>query len=74
MGGIQFVWGAVLAVSLQARTIALVGSAHAVVAYAALAAGGALVATVVQFLAGIAADRERRRRGDRLRAYAVGTA
>ncbi len=55
-GGIQFVWGAVLAVSLQARSIALGGHA-AVLAYATIAAAGAGVATIVQIAAGILSDR-----------------
>jgi MFS family permease len=72
--GIQVVWGAILAVSLQARSIALAGESDAVRRYALLAAAGALVATVVQLGAGAASDRARRNRGKRDAFYAAGVA
>jgi len=72
-GGIQLVWGAILAVSLQARSIALAGPG-AIRAYALIAAAGALVATVVQLAAGALSDSERRRTGSRQRFYAAGIA
>lgn len=64
-------WGAILAVSLQARSVEL---AHedGVRAYATIAAIGALIATVVQLCAGVLADRRRRRIGHRQEFYLVG--
>jgi MFS family permease len=73
-GGIQVVWGAVLAVSLQARSIALAGPGDAIRLYALVAAGGAVVATVVQLAAGAGSDALRRRSGDRQTFYATGVA
>jgi len=72
--GIQIVWGAILAVSLQARCMELAGRDGAVRAYAAIAAGGALVATIVQLAAGALSDRELARRGNRQAFYATGVA
>jgi MFS family permease len=66
------VWGAILAVSLQARSVALAGSDDAIRLYAALAAAGALVATLVQLVAGAVSDRTRRRSGNRNAFYATG--
>jgi MFS family permease len=71
--GIQVVWGAILAVSLQARSAEL-GRGNGVGAYAAIAAGGALVATLVQLAAGPASDRLRQRSGNRLPFYSAGLA
>ncbi len=71
--GIQFVWGAVLAVSLQARAIAL-GGRSAIAAYATVAALGALVATVVQLASGVWSDRLRARGASRVPFYATGVA
>jgi MFS family permease len=73
-GGLQLVWGAILGVSLQARSIELNGVGNAVGAYAITAAAGALVATVVQIVVGIFSDRERVRIGHRQRFYAAGVA
>jgi MFS family permease len=70
--GIQVVWTAVLGVVLQDRVSAL--APHAVNAYAALAATGALFAGVVQVVAGIVSDRSRARTGDRRAFYALGVA
>lgn len=70
--GIQLVWGAILGISLQARTIALSPDGDAVARYSVLAAFGALVATVTQLLAGRASDHVRSAGGGRGRFYAVG--
>jgi MFS family permease len=71
--GIQVVWGGILAVSLQARSIAL-GGHGGVGTYAGIAAGGAFVAAVVQLVAGPLSDRARERSGSRQRFYALGVA
>lgn len=68
--GIQVVWTAVLGVVLQERATAL--ATHAVLSYAALAALGALLAGVVQVVAGIFSDRARANRGDRRAFYLAG--
>ncbi|MBD5656363.1 MAG: MFS transporter, partial [Candidatus Eremiobacteraeota bacterium] len=72
--GIQLVWGAILAVSLQTRIIALAGHDDAVRAYAGIAASGALVATIVQLAAGALSDRALRSGENRQRFYAAGVA
>jgi MFS family permease len=72
--GLQLVWGAVLAVSLQERSIALAGHSSAVALYAIVAAGGALVATFVQLFAGAWSDHVRRGTGNRQAFYAAGIA
>ena len=72
-GGIQLIWGAILAVSLQERCIALAGH-NGVRAYAFAAASGAVVATLVQVGAGVLSDRRRARTGNRLVFYAAGVA
>ena len=69
--GIQLVWGAILAVSLQERSAAL-GRGDGVRDYAAIAASGALVATIVQLVAGPLSDRMRVRTGNRQAFYACG--
>lgn len=71
--GIQAVWGALLGISLQARSYHLAG-AHAVQTYGLLAASGATVACVVQILAGAASDRARNGGGSRVPFYAFGAA
>lgn len=70
--GIQLVWGAVLAVSLQERSIALAGHGDAIRLYAWVAAAGASIATIVQLLAGAASDAARRRGRSRQLFYAAG--
>lgn len=70
--GINAVWGAILGVFLQSRVEAL-APADAVGVYAVVAAGGALVAALVQLAAGFASDRCVRTRGSRLAFYAAGT-
>ena len=68
--GIQVVWTAVLGVVLQDRVSAL--APHAVNAYAALAACGALFAGAVQVAAGMYSDRRRAETGNRRAFYAIG--
>ncbi|MBV9104033.1 MAG: MFS transporter [Candidatus Eremiobacteraeota bacterium] len=71
--GLQIVWGAVLGVSLQARSEALAGP-HAVAVYSIVAAVGAGIATLVQVSAGYAADLRRAAVGHRREFLLVGTA
>jgi MFS family permease len=66
--GIQFVWGAILAVSLQARSIEL-GHGSGVGAYAVIASAGAALAAIVQVIAGRLADRRRAQIGHRREFY-----
>jgi MFS family permease len=68
---VQLVWGAILAVSLQARSLELAPQ-DGVRAYAALAALGALLATLVQLAAGRLSDARRLRSGDRSAFYTFG--
>ena len=69
--GLQFVWGALLAISLQARSEALAPQS-AVWAYALIAAAGAIVATIVQLVVGPLSDRSRARSGTRVAFYRTG--
>ncbi|HEV3092852.1 MAG TPA: MFS transporter [Candidatus Cybelea sp.] len=69
--GVQAVWGALLGISLQARTIEL-SSGNALIAYGRLATAGALVAAVVQVAIGFWSDARRRRGSRRLEFYAAG--
>jgi MFS family permease len=69
--GIQAVWGALLGISLQARTIELAG-ADALVAYGHLATYGAAVAAIVQVLVGPWSDGRRRNGSRRIEFYAAG--
>lgn len=69
--GIQLVWGAILAVSLQSRTAELAPWSP-VNAYAQLAAIGALVAMVTQLGIGPLSDRLRLAGGDRRIFFGVG--
>ncbi|HVS45922.1 MAG TPA: MFS transporter [Verrucomicrobiae bacterium] len=71
--GIQAVWGALLAISLQSRAVELSG-AHAIVAASGILAIGAGVAAVVQIVAGTISDRRRARGSRRIEFYLVGTA
>ena len=66
-------WGALLGISLQARSIEL-HPAGALVAYGQLAVSGALVAAIVQLLAGPYSDRLRARGLDRRAFLIAGTA
>jgi MFS family permease len=69
--GIQTVWGALLAISLQARSTKL-HAIDALVAYGILATSGAIVAAVVQVVAGVLSDRRRRTTSDRIAFYLGG--
>lgn len=69
--GVQAVWGALLGISLQARTIELVSS-NALIAYGRLAALGATTAAVVQILVGLISDARRRQGSRRIEFYALG--
>lgn len=69
--GIQAVWGALLGISLQARTSEL-AAGNPAIATNRLAATGAVVAAIVQILAGIWADRRRRCGSRRIEFYSVG--
>ncbi|MGZ3498562.1 MAG: MFS transporter [Vulcanimicrobiaceae bacterium] len=71
--GIQAVWGALLGISLQARSIQL-GGAHALSAYGTIATVGALVAAAVQIVVGPLADRRRSQGGRRIEFYVAGVA
>lgn len=69
--GIQAVWGALLGISLQARTTELSpGSAQ--IATNELATAGALVAACVQILVGFVSDARRSSGSRRIEFYAVG--
>jgi MFS family permease len=77
--GLQLVWGAVLAVSLQQRTrdlyhadLSQANSEAAIFAYALIAPLGAAVATVVQFAFGVLSDRRRLAVGHRREFYVAG--
>jgi MFS family permease len=71
--GIQAVWGALLGISLQARTIELVGGSGALLAYGRLATMGAVVAAIVQVAVGPWSDARRRRGSRRIEFYVAGT-
>lgn len=71
--GLQIVWGAILAVSLQARTIELVHG-NDIIAYGWIAGAGAAVAALVQLVIGRVADARARVVGHRSEFYAAGTA
>jgi MFS family permease len=69
--GVQAVWGALLGISLQARSKELV-PADAVIAYSRLATTGALVAAVTQVAIGFWSDARRSRQSRRVEFYVVG--
>jgi MFS family permease len=69
--GIQAVWGALLGISLQARSLELAGSG-ALIWYGRLATGGACVAAVVQICIGIWSDRRRSAGSRRMEFYVAG--
>ncbi len=71
--GIQAVWSAILGVFLQSR-IGQLAPGDDVRAYAWIAAGGALVAAVVQLIAGFWSDRHVVARGNRRSFYLAGVA
>jgi MFS family permease len=71
--GVQAVWGALLGISLQSRTIEL-APADALIAYGRLATAGAIVAAVVQVMVGFYSDARRRRGSRRVEFYVIGAA
>lgn len=71
--GIQAIWGAVLGIALQARSIELVAGPGALLAYGRLATLGAVVAAVVQIAVGPLSDARRRGSSRRIEFYVTGT-
>ena len=70
--GLQTVWGALLGISLQARSSQLAGG-DALIAYGHLAAIGATVAAVTQIAVGFWSDARRKRGSRRVEFYVAGT-
>lgn len=70
--GAQALWGALLGVSLQSRSIEL-APATAIVSYSYLAAIGAVVAAIVQIAVGPWSDWRRRHGSKRIEFYVAGT-
>lgn len=70
--GIQAVWGALLGISLQARSLELAGSG-ALIWYGRLATGGACVAALTQICIGIWSDHRRRAGSRRVEFYVAGS-
>jgi MFS family permease len=70
--GVQVVWGAILSIALQARSIDLAHE-NGLRYFAFLSAGGAAVAAVVQITIGLLADARRGVVGHRLEFYVLGT-
>lgn len=71
--GVQAVWGALLGISLQARSSQL-GGAHAIASYGVIATAGAIVAAITQVVVGPLADRHRARGSRRTEFYVAGVA
>ena len=69
--GIQLAWGAVLGISLQARSLQL-GGASALAIYGGVSTAGALAAAIVQLAVGPFSDRRRRGGDKRIAFYATG--
>ena len=69
--GVQAVWGALLGISLQSRTIEL-SAGNALIAYGRLATLGALVAALTQVAIGFWSDARRRRASRRVEFYVAG--
>ncbi len=69
--GIQAVWGALLGISLQSRTIEL-APGNAVLAYGRLATLGAATAAIVQIIVGLWSDARRRNGSRRIEFYLAG--
>ena len=69
--GVQAVWGALLGISLQARTLELVSS-DALIVYGRLATAGAVVAALVQVIVGFLSDARRGGASRRVEFYAFG--
>jgi MFS family permease len=70
--GIQAIWGALLGISLQSRTIELSSAGAALISYGRLATAGAIVAAIAQIVVGFWSDRRRRRGSRRMEFYAGG--
>jgi MFS family permease len=70
--GVQVVWGAILSIALQSRSVELAHE-NGLRNFAFLSAGGAAVAAVVQITIGFIADARRAVVGHRLEFYVVGT-
>jgi MFS family permease len=69
--GIQTVWGALLGISLQSRTLEL-SPGNPLIAYGHLATAGALVAAIAQVGVGFWSDARRRRGSRRIEFYLAG--
>ena len=69
--GIQAVWGALLGISLQSRTIEL-APADSLIAYGRLATAGAVVAAIVQVVVGFYSDARRKGGSRRVEFYVAG--
>ncbi|MFY9884065.1 MAG: MFS transporter [Candidatus Cybelea sp.] len=69
--GIQAVWGALLGISLQSRTIELAAN-NPVIAYGRLATAGAAMAAIVQIVVGVWSDARRRSGSRRIEFYVAG--
>jgi MFS family permease len=69
--GVQAVWGALLGISLQARTIEL-SHENPLIAYGRLATAGALAAAITQVLVGVWSDRRRQHGSRRIEFYLFG--
>ena len=71
--GIQLAWGAVLGISLQARSLQL-GGVSALAIYGGVSTAGAFAAAIVQLAIGPFSDRRRRGGDKRIAFYALGVA
>jgi len=69
--GVQAIWGALLGISLQSRTIEL-SSGNALLAYGRLATAGAIVAAITQVAIGFWSDARRERDSRRIEFYGFG--
>jgi MFS family permease len=69
--GLQAIWGALLGISLQSRTIEL-SSGNALIAYGRLATAGALVAAITQVVVGFWSDARREHDSRRVEFYVFG--
>lgn len=69
--GIQLAWGAVLGISLQARSLQL-GGVSALALYGGVSTAGAIAAAIVQLAVGPFSDRRRREGDKRIVFYAIG--
>jgi MFS family permease len=71
--GIQLVWGALLGISLQARSAELSGG-NALASFGLIAAVGPVVAAIAQIASGAYSDARRKAGDDRARFYFIGAA